>query len=215
MRTVKPNAAVKVLAMLLVVLLGTLPAMGQSLEQRDGREIRRIPREDVQRAPGDDVRRSPRDDVRRVPRRETPREQPDTRRPDSGDKDESRTDGKVQLKVLAIIATNEDDRIDPALRDLAKQLKPTLKFRGYRLAGTDSATVESGKTAQLKLAGPYSLKVTPGESKDGRVTLRVQALNDKKEVLNLTVRLRPGKYQLLGGWDVKEGKLLAAVTVVK
>ena len=64
----------------------------------------------------------------------------------------SRPPGSVQINTLAIIATNKDNRIDPSLRDLAAQLKPTFKFSGYRLARSDSSSVAAGP-ARLPAAG--------------------------------------------------------------
>jgi hypothetical protein len=119
--------------------------------------------------------------------------------------------GSVQINTLAIIATNKDNRIDPALRELAAQLKPTFKFSGYRLARSDSSSVAPGQPASLQLAGPYALQVTPTQADAQYVVLSVQALQNSQRVLNLQVRLRPGRYQLLGGWPVSEGTLLAAV----
>jgi hypothetical protein len=120
----------------------------------------------------------------------------------------------VQINTLAIIATNKDNRIDPALRELAAQLKPTFKFSGYRLARSDSSSVAPGQPASLQLAGPYALQVTPAQADAQHVVLNVQALRNSQRVLNLQVRLRPGRYQLLGGWPVSEGTLLAAVTAL-
>jgi hypothetical protein len=117
----------------------------------------------------------------------------------------------VQINTLAIIATNKDNRIDPSLRELAAQLKPTFRFSGYRLASSNAGSVAPGEPIVLRLAGPYALQVIPTEADAQHVVLNVQALQNSQRVLNIQVRLRPGRYQLLGGWPVSDGTLLAAV----
>jgi hypothetical protein len=123
-----------------------------------------------------------------------------------------KTAANVSVTVLAIIATNGDNRTDPALQNLAEQLRPTFKFSGYHLAQTDARTVPTGQTATMRLAGSYSLRVTPTQADAQSVAMNVQAVQASRRVLGLQLRLRPGTYQLLGGWPISDGTLLAAVT---
>ena len=136
--------------------------------------------------------------------------QPDQPQPD--EPDVPRGAARANITVLAIIATNADNRIDPALRNLAEQLKPTFKFSGYRLAQSSTQNVASGQGATLRLVGSYSLQVTPTEADADHVVMNVQAMQAGRRVLGLQVRLRPGTYQLLGGWPISGNTLLAAVT---
>ena len=190
----------------------------------------RTPPPTLQPQPRPDLSR-PRPDATLKPRPDLSRPQPDTPvqpRPDSSRvrQDIARPDKPkgpelevprgpppvaVQINTLAIIATNKDNRIDPALRELAAQLKPTFRFSGYRLARSDAGRVALGQPAVLRLAGPYTLQVIPTEADAQHVVLNVQALQNSQRVLNMQVRLRPGRYQLLGGWPVSDGTLLAAV----
>ncbi len=123
-----------------------------------------------------------------------------------------KTAATVNVTVLSIIATNSDNRTDPALQNLAEQLKPTFKFSGYHLAQTDARTVPTGQTATMRLAGSYTLRVTPTQADSQYVVMNVQAVRAGRRVLGLQLRLRPGTYQLLGGWPVSSDTLLAAVT---
>jgi hypothetical protein len=125
-----------------------------------------------------------------------------------------KTAARVNVTVLSIIATNKDNRTDPALQNLAEQLKPTFKFSGYRLVRTDTRTVPTGQTARIRLVGSYGLQVTPTQADAQYVAMNVQALRVSRRVLGLQLRLRPGTYQLLGGWPVSGDTLLAAVTAM-
>jgi hypothetical protein len=124
----------------------------------------------------------------------------------------------VELEVLSIIASNKDKHVDPQLAELAKQLKPTFKFSGYRLAGRTKRKVKMKQASTFKLVSPYSLQLKPTAREKDRVSLDLQAFREKdkknKSVLKLKIKLRPGKYQLCGGWKVSKGTLLVAVRVV-
>jgi hypothetical protein len=119
---------------------------------------------------------------------------------------------RIDVTVLAIIATNTDNRVDPALRVLADQLRPTLRFSGYRLAQSGTQCVVPGQGATMRLIEPYSLRVTPMLVDANHVVMNVQAIQAGRPVLGLQLRLRPGIYQLLGGWPVAGNTLLAAVS---
>jgi len=128
---------------------------------------------------------------------------------------ESKKAKAVELKVLTIIASNDDDRIDPQLKSLAKQLKPTFRFSSYRLAGRQSRSVQLGRTWKAKLVAPYVLEATPTAVKDDKVSLTLKAVRGsgkkQKVLLQLKIQLRVGKYQLCGGWPASGGTLIVAV----
>ena len=128
---------------------------------------------------------------------------------------EKKEPSAVELKILTIIASNDGDRIDPQLKPLAKQLKPTFKFSSYRLAGRQAKSVRLGRTWKAKLVTPYVLEATPTAVKDGKVSLTLKAVRDsgkkQKVLLQLKIQLRMGKYQLCGGWPASGGTLIVAV----
>jgi hypothetical protein len=174
-------------------------------------EIARPPRTDMPAQPKPDMPKPTRQDVSR-PRTDSP----GIARPEQSNatvtNEPPRAVGRVNVTALAILATNSDNRVDPALRNLAEQLKPTFRFSGYRLAQTDARVVAIGQPAGLRLIGPYSLQVIPMQAEPGYVLMKVQALQAGRRVLGLQVRLRPGMYQLVGGWPVSGSTLLAGVS---
>jgi hypothetical protein len=115
--------------------------------------------------------------------------------------------GSIEVKVLVIKASNQDKNIDPALRDLAQQLRPTFRFSGYQLLRTDTRRTDLGKTVTFDLADSYTLRITPTQIIGDRIAMAVQG----PKGLSLMMRLKPGRYQLLGGWPINDGTLLAAV----
>ena len=138
------------------------------------------------------------DEVRRPPPAEEPRQ----------------SAGRAEIQVLVILATNENNRIDPALRNLAEQFRPTFKFSGYQLVRKDSRPVELGVSTTFPLAGSYALQITPTAITGNKVVMNVLTLRGVGQTrgIGLQMRATPGKYQLLGGWPVAHGTLLAAVT---
>ncbi len=128
---------------------------------------------------------------------------------------ESKDAKTVKLEVLTIIASNDDDHIDPQLKALAKQLKPTFRFSSYRLAGRQARSVQLGRTWKAKLVAPYVLEATPTAVKDDKVSLTLKAVRgsgkEQKVLLQLKIQLRMGKYQLCGGWPASGGTLIVAV----
>ena len=128
---------------------------------------------------------------------------------------ESKAPSAVKLEVLAIIASNDDKRIDPQLKQLAKQLKPTFRFSGYRLAGRQAKSVQLGRTWKAKLVAPYVLEATPTAIKGDKVSLTLKAVRgtgkQRKSLLQIKIQLRMGKYQLCGGWPASGGTLIVAI----
>ena len=90
---------------------------------------------------------------------------------------------------------------------------------GYQLTGTDSQKMSLNRGHEFKLLGPYNMTITPQKRTDDHSTLKivVTARKDKKRVpkLNSTVRLKPGKFQLMGGWKLSGGDVLIVAVSAK
>lgn len=120
--------------------------------------------------------------------------------------------GEVAIQVWVIRATQSNSRISPRLKPLAEKLKKSFKFTGYELSGTKSETVRVGKPMRGDLLGPYKLSVTPQSRTKGHVELKIAVTKRKgnKDInmLNTSVRLAVGRFQLLGGWRLGDGEVL-------
>lgn len=127
--------------------------------------------------------------------------------------------GPVTVQVWTIRATKSNDRISEKLKPMAKALEKDFRFTGYQLTGTDSKKMSINQGREFKLLGPYNMTITPQKRTDDHSTLKivVTAKKGQKKVpkLNSTVRLKPGKFQLMGGWKLSGGDVLIVAVSAK
>lgn len=86
-------------------------------------------------------------------------------------------DNEVKVTVLAILATDQNDKVDPRLKCIAEKmhkLKPSLT--GYRLERTTSKSLTIGKEHKFPLVDKETVRVTVehGADKKNRIGLSVQ-----------------------------------------
>ncbi|MFQ5462796.1 MAG: hypothetical protein ACE5E5_09240 [Phycisphaerae bacterium] len=116
------------------------------------------------------------------------------------------------VSVWAIRATHGGHEISKQLRPLAKALKKSFNFTGYRLVNKSAKPLGGGKATAFDLVKGYRATITPAGSEGGRIKLKIVVLQHKNKAyvkkLATTVALRPGKYQLLGGWQLPGGDVL-------
>jgi len=116
------------------------------------------------------------------------------------------------VSVWAIRATHGGNQISKELRPLAKALKKNFNFTGYRLAGKSTKPLGGGKATAFELVKGYRATITSAGSEDGKIKLKIVVLQQKNKTyvkkLATTVALRPGKFQLLGGWQLPGGDVL-------
>jgi len=124
---------------------------------------------------------------------------------------------KVNVTVWVIRATKSNTEISPKLKSLAKKLKKSFNFTGYKLLKTDEKEVALDTAIRTKLAKAYSANITPTELTDKKVKLSVAITQrkDDKDVkkLNTTVNLTKKRFQLFGGWKLDgEDVLIVAIS---
>lgn len=86
-------------------------------------------------------------------------------------------DEKVQVTVLAILATDQNDKVDPQLKCVAQKVqKLEPKLTGFRLARTSTRSLEISKASKFALVegAPVSITVEQGPDKNNRVGLTVR-----------------------------------------
>ncbi len=127
--------------------------------------------------------------------------------------------GPVTVQVWTIRATKSNDKISKKLQPMAKALEKDFRFTGYQLTGTDSRKMSINQGREFKLLGPYNMTIKPQKRRYAHSTLKivVTAKKGKKKVpkLNSTVRLKPGKFQLMGGWKLGGGDVLIVAVSAK
>lgn len=116
----------------------------------------------------------------------------------------------VQVKIGAILASNQNDDFDSRLASIEKQLK-VMKYRSYKLLKEESQNVQGQASATFSLPGGRSLIVSPQESKDNQHALKVNLREGDKPVLDTTVRLNNGGNFILGGPPHESGVLVLSI----
>lgn len=85
----------------------------------------------------------------------------------------------VQLKIGTILASNQSDEFDARLKPMEKQLK-VMKYRSYRLLKEDSQSVPWNDNATFEIPGGRSLAISPQDSKDKQIALKVRLTEGAK-----------------------------------
>ena len=117
----------------------------------------------------------------------------------------------VQVKIGTILASNETDQFDARLQPMERQLK-VMKYRSYRLLKEDSQSVSWNDNATFEIPGGRSLAVSPQDSKDKLIALKVRLTEGTKPLLDTTVRLQGRGYFLLGGPPHEGGALVISIS---
>ncbi|HEX7226453.1 MAG TPA: hypothetical protein VF353_01660 [Candidatus Binatia bacterium] len=117
----------------------------------------------------------------------------------------------VQIKIGTILASNESDQFDARLKPMERQLK-VMKYRSYRLLKEDSQSVPWNDNATFEIPGGRSLAVSPQDSKDKQIALKVRLTEGTKPLLDTTVRLQGRGYFLLGGPPHEGGALVISIS---
>jgi len=128
--------------------------------------------------------------------------------PVSGAENNSQT---VRVKIGTILATNQNDEIDPRLNAMKDQLK-VMKYRSYRLLKEETKNVSWQGNAAFDIPGGRSLLVTPQEFRNKQIALKVRLQHGDKPVVDTTVRLNNGGNFLLGGPPHEGGVLVLSIT---
>jgi hypothetical protein len=116
----------------------------------------------------------------------------------------------VQVKIGAILASNQSSEFDARLAPLEKQLK-VMKYRSYKLLKEETQNVQGQTTATFSIPGGRSLTVTPQGSKNNQHALKVHLQQGDKPLLDTTVRLNNGSNFLLGGPPHEGGVLVLSI----
>lgn len=84
---------------------------------------------------------------------------------------------RVQVTVLAILATDKNKTVDPQLKCVAQKVqKMEPDLTGFRIARTSTRSIEVSKASKFMLVEgvPVSVTVEQGPDKDNRVGLTIK-----------------------------------------
>jgi hypothetical protein len=117
----------------------------------------------------------------------------------------------IEVRIGAILASNQNDEFDARLKGLEKQLR-VLKYRSYRLLTDKSENIPRNGNKVFEIPGGRSLMVTPQEFQDNRIALQVRLTDGKKPLLDTTVRIANKGNFILGGPPHEGGVLVLSIS---
>jgi hypothetical protein len=117
----------------------------------------------------------------------------------------------VEVRIGAILASNQSDEFDARLKGLEKQLR-VLKYRSYRLLKEESQNIPWQGNKLFEIPGGRSLMVAPQEFQDNRIGLTVRQTDGKKPLLDTTVRIANKGNFILGGPPHEGGVLVLSIS---
>ena len=126
------------------------------------------------------------------------------------------TPNVVSVTILGIHATTQPQpHISPALRPIADELRRS-KYNSFDLVASDVRTLAAGGSMETALLEGYSLRVVVEKVTGDTVQLVLSWSRQDRDGQGrvrqqVRMALRKGKYFLTGGWELKEGALLAAI----
>jgi hypothetical protein len=117
----------------------------------------------------------------------------------------------VEVRIRAILASNQSDEFDASLKGLEKQLR-VLKYRSYRLLNDESQNIPRNGNKVFEIPGGRSLMVAPQEFQDNRIALQVRLTGGQKPLLDTTVRIANKGNFILGGPPHEGGVLVLSIS---
>ena len=117
----------------------------------------------------------------------------------------------VQIKIGTILATNQSDDFDVRLKPIEKQLK-VMKYRSYRLLKEDAQSIQWQENANFEIPGGRTLAISPQESRNSQIGLKVRLTQGSKPLIDTTVRLQNRGNFLLGGPPHEGGALVISIS---
>lgn len=120
-------------------------------------------------------------------------------------------EGRIQVTIGAILASNQGSEFDPRLAKLKGQLK-VFKYQSYRLIRQDTQRPGWNEEASFEIPGGRSLRVMPQEKSGNQLALKVRLLEGEKPLLDTTVKLSEGGNFLLGGPAHEGGVLILSIS---
>jgi hypothetical protein len=124
---------------------------------------------------------------------------------------------QVQTRIRIIGASNVRSNapvifVDPALKDVYRDLGTLFSFNSYRLLQDVSLNLTGNQPTDLVVHPGRSLEITLVGKYQNHVELRIRIKRDGATILNTQVRLHSGRTILIGGPRHGEGTLIFAIS---
>jgi hypothetical protein len=117
-------------------------------------------------------------------------------------------EGKVNVAVKTVLASQGSAFIDPELSSLAQELKSLFRYSSYQLLSKDRLFLKLKERGTVSLPGRRILRITPTDIQGKRVELQLVILKKKKQIFETVIQLLNNGSIIVGGPRHKDGSLL-------
>jgi hypothetical protein len=125
------------------------------------------------------------------------------------------TDDPVRVTVVVVLASKAHKEVDPALVELAKQVRRRDdKLTGFKVVATEAKSIPVGESTTFDLVEKQQLKVTVTRQKDanGRIALTLKA----PELENITYGCTCDRFfPIATPYRTKNGEVLIVAVMAK
>jgi hypothetical protein len=117
-------------------------------------------------------------------------------------------EGRVQVRITVIHASNDGEEVDPRLEELRRQLS-AFNFTAYRVLDVHRRRLDFEEEATFSLPGDRTLTITPLQrDREGHLRVRLK-LGD---LVDTTYSIAEGATLIVGGPRHAGGHLVLAVS---
>ncbi len=115
---------------------------------------------------------------------------------------------RVDTDIRIIHALTGPRHMDPALKDLGRELRSVFKYSEYRLLNRKNMILSYNQNGVIGLPGARRLEIVPVNFIKGRIKFNIRIFKKGKSVFTTEVLLRNGSSITIGGPGFKKGYLL-------
>lgn len=119
---------------------------------------------------------------------------------------------QVQVSMMVVHATDAHSRVDPRLGNLTQYFSH-MRFTGYDLLGTSSATLSANDSETFSIQGGREVTITLLSQDDQRVRMRVQMTAGREsKLLDTTLSVNRNGTFIVAGPKYESGILVLPLT---
>jgi hypothetical protein len=118
----------------------------------------------------------------------------------------------VNIDLKTVLASNESDKIDPQIADLAQELQSVFRYSSYRLINHNKMALKPGQTGEAPLPGNRVITITVVQVDGNRANLKLRILKDNRQIFETVAELLNNRSLTVGGPKHQNGYLLFNIT---
>ena len=124
-------------------------------------------------------------------------------------------EGELLVQGMLVVASNKPGTIDAKLSPYEPNLKKVLRFASYRIAGKKSTVLTVPNLNEIAIGQKHRLEIEGLSADRDLVRVRLKWTENKRELMNTTLRLIRGTPAVLGGPQVgNSGDVFAIIVLV-